>query len=142
MCALASGEQTHSFLGKIPGWSAQRITIERALNGGLQLLLNAQSRSLTQIISFGKVSKYQFTDSINSAIQNQAKDIITANLLSLGSNAPSQSMWNTSFLQLNRTFTPPSPISPLQGVPGQNVKSQVAQLLQLVTNATANLLNH
>lgn len=59
--------------------------------------MNNQSRTITQSISFGRVSNYQFTDSINAAIQNQAKDIITANLLSISVNpiGSGLNIWNT-----------------------------------------------
>lgn len=139
MCQLAPTELTHDFLNQIPGWSAPQITIGRTVRG-MQLVLTTQSRSITQSISFGKVSKYQFIDSINAAIQNQAKNIFNANLQSLSSNFTGQNIWNTSFLQVNRTFTSPTIIPSTQQ--GQNISSQVSQLLQLVTNVTANLLSH
>lgn len=59
-------------------------------------MLNSQARTITQTISFGKVSNYQFIDSINAAIQNQAKNIIAANLLSITANGVNpQNIWNT-----------------------------------------------
>jgi hypothetical protein len=93
------------------------------------------------------VSKYQFIDSINAAIQSQAKDIISANMPPININ-PSQGIWNTSFLQQNRTFTPPNPLGSFQNnqtqppLNAQNINAQVTQLIQLVTNVTASLLSH
>lgn len=84
--------QKRVFSDKIPGWTAPKIQISRA-GGSNQLVLSAQRRSLSQTISFGKVSKYEFIDSMNAAIQNQAKSIIAANLQSLA--APTGILWST-----------------------------------------------
>lgn len=83
--------------------------------------MNNQSRTVTQTISFGKVSNYQFTDSINSAIQSQAKDIIAANLLSINVNplANGLNIWNTP---LNSGLNP-------------NVNTNFTQLLKLLSSA-------
>jgi hypothetical protein len=61
MCAFGD-EPKHVFTNKIPGWNAPQIIIGKTAQGSTQLILNSQSRSITQTISFGKVSKYQFID--------------------------------------------------------------------------------
>lgn len=85
------------------------------------MILNNRSRTVTQTISYGKVSSYQFTDSINSAIQNQAKDIITANLLSISVNSAGSgvNIWNTP---LNSGLNP-------------NVNTNFTQFLKILSTA-------
>lgn len=100
LCSLPNG-QNRVFTDKIAGWTAPKIQISRPA-GSNQLMLNAQGRTLSQTISFGKVSKYEFIDSINAAIQNQAKNIIAANLQSFA--APAGILWNTP---LNPTLSNP-----------------------------------
>lgn len=151
MCQLATGEQSRVFSGKIPGWNAPQITIGAVVGGGKQLALTTGSRSVTQTISFGKVSNYQFIDSINAAIQNQAKKIINSNLQTMTPN--NSPIWNTSFLQ-NRPLVPPTPNLPapatIDNSPppapaptttnAQSITATVSQLLQLVGNAPTSLL--
>lgn len=93
------------FSNRIPGWSAPSITIERSNKGNLQLILTTQARSVTQSISFGSIRKYEFINSINSAIQNQAKEIFNSNLMSLNINMNSNSIWKTPVPVSNRTST-------------------------------------
>lgn len=83
--------QNRIFTDKIPGWTAPKIQLTKSA-GSNQLVLSAQTRTLSQTISFGKVSKYEFIDSINAAIQNQAKNIIAANLQSI--TAPTGILWS------------------------------------------------
>lgn len=61
------------YSNRIPGWNAPTITLERSSKGSIQLILTTQARSVMQSISFGSIRKYEFINSINSAIQNQAK---------------------------------------------------------------------
>ena len=154
MCQLAPGEQSRVFYGKIPGWTAPQIIIGAVVGGGKQLVLTKSSRSVTQTISFGKVSNYQFIDSINAAIQSQAKNIINSNLQTFSPNT--SPIWNTSFLQ-NRPLVPPNPTTlpstnptivpntpPPMASPAttnaQAITATVSQLLQLAGNAPTSLL--
>lgn len=153
MCQLAPGEQLRVFSGKIPGWNAPQITIGAVVGGGRQLVLTTGSRSVTQTISFGKVSNYQFIDSINAAIQNQAKNIINSKLQTIAPN--NNPIWNTSFLQSRATVppVPPAPNVPTPTINGnsqppsaptttnaQSITATVSQLLQFVGNAPTSLL--
>lgn len=99
LCSV--NEQNRVFSDKIAGWTAPKIQISKS-TGSNQLVLNAQARTLSQTISFGKVSKYEFIDSINAAIQNQAKNIIAANLQNYAT--PTGILWNTP---LNPTLRNP-----------------------------------
>jgi hypothetical protein len=142
MCQLADGEQLHVFSGKIAGWSAPQITIRKVVGGGSQVVLTTPARSVTQSISFGKVSNYQFLDSINAAIQTQAKNIISSNLQTIALN--NNPIWNTSFLQnrplLPTTTTPSAPAPSTQPTNAQSITAQVSQLLQLAGSAPKSLL--